>query len=461
MDLFDEQLKEEIFRNAPLASRMRPRTLEEFLGQEHIVGEGKLLRRAIAADRLFQSIILFGPPGTGKTTLANVIANHTSAHFEKLSAVLAGVKDLRRIIVETEERLKFNQQRTVLFIDEVHRWNKAQQDALLPHVESGMITLIGATTENPYFEVIPALVSRSRLFELKPLKVDDLNQILDQAVSDELRGYGYRKVEIAEEARAHIVDLSGGDARNLLNALELAVETTTPDEDGVVRVSLEVAEESIQKRAVHYDKGGDSHYDTISAFIKSVRGSDPDAAMYWLIKMIDAGEDPRFILRRLLILAGEDIGMADPNGLRVATAAAYAFDYVGLPEGLFHIAEATIYLTTAPKSNSLLSSIGKTRQWLESNGVGPVPIHLMDGNRDAKGLGHGQGYLYPHSYDNHFVAQQYLPDEVMGEKFYEPSPVGFEKRLGERLEQIWKIKQEMWEEKRTNERGDEGNQPQS
>lgn len=446
MNLFEEQLKDDMGRNAPLASRMRPRTLDEYIGQEHIIGEGKLLRRAIQADRMFQSIILFGPPGTGKTTLAKVIANHTSAYFVTLSAVLAGVKDLRQVIADAEEKRRYNRQRTVLFVDEVHRWNKAQQDALLPQVESGMITLIGATTENPYFEVIPALVSRSRLFELKPLSESDLQQIIDQALQDADRGYGYRKVEVDAEARAHLVDLAGGDARNLLNALELAVETTPPDADGISRISLAVAEESIQRRAVRYDKGGDSHYDTISAFIKSVRGSDPDAAMYWMIKMLDAGEDPRFILRRLIVLAGEDIGLADPNALRMVTAAAYAFDYVGLPEGVFHIAEATLYLATAPKSNSIGTAIWNTRDWIQTHGTGPVPIHLMDGNRDAKGLGHGAGYLYPHSFENHFVTQQYLPDEVMQEEFYQPGIIGYEQRVAERVQQIRSIRNKWWSE---------------
>lgn len=445
MDLFEHAAQEEIARQAPLASRMRPRTLDEYFGQEHILGPGKLLRRAIAADRIFQSIILYGPPGTGKTTLAMVIANHTSAHFETMSAVLAGVGDLRQVITEAKERLRLYRRRTVLFVDEVHRWNKSQQDALLPHVENGLVTLIGATTENPYFEVIPALVSRSRVFELKPLRHDDLNRLIDMALNDPERGYGRRKVQIEDEAREHLIDLSGGDARNLLNAIELAIETTTPNEDGITVVNLEVAEESIQRRAVRYDKGGDSHYDTISAFIKSVRGSDPDAAMYWLIKMINGGEDPRFILRRLIILAGEDIGLADPNAIQVVTAAAHAFDYIGLPEGLYPISEATLYLATAPKSNSIGDTMGKVQAWLEKNGIGPVPIHLMDGNRDAKGLGHGQGYRYPHSFDGHYIEQQYLPAEVMQERFYEPTSQGYEQQIGIRLDEWRKRKTGWWQ----------------
>ena len=445
-DLFDDQFQEVSFRDQPLAARMRPRTLDEFVGQTHIVGKGKLLRRAIAADRLFHSIILFGPPGTGKTTLARVIAHHTSAHFEILSAVLAGVKDLRRVIAEAEERKKYNRERTVLFVDEVHRWNKVQQDGLLPHVESGLITLIGATTENPYFEVIPALVSRSRIFELKPLLHSDMKMILQQALQDEERGYGYRQIEFTEEAQNHLIDLADGDARNLLNAVELAVETTLPDEDGITRIDLEIAQESIQRRVVRYDKGGDSHYDTISAFIKSVRGSDPDAAVYWLMKMIDAGEDPRFILRRLIILAGEDIGLADPNALRMATSAAYAFDYIGLPEGLFPMIEATVYLATAPKSNSILTTMSNVREWQKDHGIGRVPIHLMDGNRDAKGLGHGEGYLYPHDYPVHIVGQQYLPDEVMGESFYHPGELGYEQRIQQNLIRWRELRDQYWQQ---------------
>jgi len=436
MDLFDHSLREDMAHRAPLAARMRPRNLDEVVGQEDIIGPGKLLRRAIEADRLFSSILFFGPPGTGKTTLAQVIAQHTQAHFESISAVLAGVADLRRVIAEATERRKLYRKRTILFIDEVHRWNKAQQDALLPHVESGMVTLIGATTQNPYFEVIPALVSRSRIFELKPLQDVDLDMILDRALTDPERGYGGRQVVLDEAARRHLVDLSGGDARNLLNALELAVESTPPGADGTIEINLETAEESIQKRALMYDKDGDAHYDTISAFIKSVRGSDPDAALYWLAKMLLAGEDPRFILRRLIILAGEDIGLADPNGLVVAASAATAYEYIGLPEGIYPIAEATLYLATAPKSNSV-GAIFKAQRLIEAEGAAPVPVHLMDASRDAKGLGHGKGYLYPHEFSGHFVPQIYLPTQAQGQEFYQPSDQGYEQSIVERLAQ-WK-----------------------
>jgi len=419
-------------QEAPLAARMRPRSLEEFIGQEHIIGPGKLLRRAIEADRLFSSVIFCGPPGTGKTTLAQIIALHTKAHFESISAVLAGVAELRRLIGEAIERRKLQKQRTILFIDEVHRWNKAQQDALLPQVESGLLTLIGATTENPYFDVIPALVSRSRIFQLVPLTEEQLAIILDRAMTDGERGYGSRPIQFDEDARQHLVYLSGGDARNLLNALELAVESTPQDLRGNVHITLDVAQESIQQRAVLYDRMGDAHYDTISAFIKSVRGSDPDAALYWLAKMIIAGEDPRFILRRLIILAGEDIGLADPHGLQVAASAAYAYEYVGLPEGIFPIVEATLYLATAPKSNSAVSFF-KVRELIEKEGIGPVPTHLMDASRDSKGLGHGVGYQYPHMFPDHFTPQQYLPSTKLGSIFYEPSDQGYEAQVLERL----------------------------
>jgi putative ATPase len=442
MDLFEHAMHERMAHEAPLSARMRPRTLDEFIGQEHIIGPGKLLRRAIEADRLFSSIIFTGPPGTGKTTLAQVIANRTQAHFETISAVLAGVAELRRVIQEAAERRRLHGQRTILFIDEVHRWNKAQQDALLPHVESGMVTLIGATTENPYFDVISALVSRSRVFQLQSLTEEHLNAILENALRDPERGYGSRNILLDDDAREHLLRLSGGDARNLLNALELAVETTPPAlVDGSIHVTLDVAQESIQKRAVIYDKSGDAHYDTISAFIKSVRGSDPDAALYWLAKMLAAGEDPRFVLRRLIILASEDIGLADPHAMQVVASAAYNYEYIGLPEGIYPIAEATLYLATAPKSNSA-GAIFAAQKHIEEEGIGPVPIHLMDASRDAKGFGHGKGYQYPHSFPGHFTPQQYLPTLLLGKTFYHPSDQGYESQIAERLEHWRKLQAE-------------------
>ena len=436
MDLFDHAAQDDIEKAAPLAARMRPRTIDEFVGQEHIIGPGKLLRRAIETDRLFSSLLFFGPPGTGKTTLAQVIAAHTQAHFSNISAVLAGVDELRKLIAEASQRRKMFQKRTILFVDEVHRWNKAQQDALLPHVEGGLITLIGATTENPYFDVIAALVSRSRVFQMLPLTYANLDTILERALKDEERGYGKKVIQLDDDARQHLVNLANGDARNLLNALELAVESTATGPGGSIHITLGAAEESIQQRAVVYDKKGDSHYDTISAFIKSVRGSDPDAAIYWLAKMLAAGEEPRFVLRRLIVLAGEDIGLADPQALVVATAAATAFEYIGMPEGIYPIAEATLYLATAPKSNSA-GAVFKAQKWIEEHGLGAVPTHLMDNTRDAKGLGHGQGYQYPHEFPGHFVAQQYLPTDVLGANFYKPSDQGYEKQILERL-QAWR-----------------------
>jgi putative ATPase len=431
MDMFDHAREERIEREAPLAARMRPRTLDEFIGQEHIIGPGRLLRRAIQADQL-SSLIFYGPPGSGKTTLARIIANTTRAHFIAINAVLAGVADIRDAIKVARERRGMYGQRTILFVDEVHRFNKAQQDALLPHVENGTVILIGATTENPYFEVIKPLVSRSRIFQLRRLDADDLRRIALQALSDPERGYGRLSVQVDEAALDHLADVANGDARAMLNALELAVETTPPDADGTIRVTLAVAEESIQRRAVLYDKDGDAHFDTISAFIKSLRGSDADAALYWMARMLYAGEDPRFIFRRMLIFAGEDVGMADPAAVGVVTACAQAFDYVGLPEGRFHLAQACLYLATAPKSNSAFA-LWDALAAVEQQREGEVPDHLKDASRDAEELGHGAGYLYPHAYRDHWVAQQYLPDDLVGKVFYQPSDQGYEATIQARV----------------------------
>lgn len=410
---------------------MRPVTLDEFVGQSHILGPGRLLRRAVEADRI-TSLILYGPPGTGKTTLARIIANHTASTFVTLNAVLSGVKDIRTEIAAARSRLDLHRQRTILFVDEVHRFNKSQQDALLPHVENGTVVFVGATTENPYFEVNKALVSRSRVFEMKSLTESDLDRVVELALTNK-RGYAHLEVEFHPDARAHLVSTANGDARSLLNALELAVETTEPREDGVIEVDLAVAEDSIQRRAVLYDKEGDAHFDTISAFIKSMRGSDVDAALYWLAMMVYAGEDPRFIFRRMIIFASEDIGLADPRAVQVAMSCAQAYEYVGMPEGQFHLGECCIYLATAPKSNSTFAFFDALKHVTDEQS-GEVPNPLKDGSRDAKGLGHGKGYLYPHAYHNHYVPQQYLPDTMQGTYFYEPSGLGYEKTISERLE---------------------------
>lgn len=425
--LFSHDYRGEASRE-PLAARMRPRTLDEFIGQDHIVGPGRLLRRAIQKDQL-SSILLSGPPGTGKTTLARIIANTTSSNFLSLNAVLAGIADLRTAIEKAKEHFDLYGKRTILFVDEVHRWNKSQQDALLPWVENGTIILIGATTENPFFEVNNALVSRSRVFLLKTLTDADLEKIAWQALRDSERGYGKFDIHFEKGALEHLIHTADGDARSLLNALELAVETSVPawpPRDGeAIQISMAIAEESIQKRAVLYDKDGDYHYDAISAFIKSIRGSDPDAALYWLARMVYAGEDPAFIFRRLLILAAEDIGLADPGAISTVNACAQAFDRIGLPEGQYHLSLAALYLATCPKSNSTMGYFDALAAVEQE--FAEVPNHLKDGNRDQKGFGHGEGYKYPHAYKDHWVAQQYLPDSLKQAVFYFPSESGFEK----------------------------------
>lgn len=421
----------------PLAARMRPHTLDEYIGQDHIVGRGRLLRRAIAADQL-TSVIFYGPPGSGKTTLARVIANHTKSNFITLNAVLTGVADIRTSIKQAEDYFNLYSRRTILFVDEVHRWNKAQQDALLPWVENGTIILIGATTENPFFEVNKALVSRSRVFQLKPLTKEDLKKAADMALKNVERGYGHWNVQFEDGALEHLIDTANGDARSLLNALELAVETTPekwnptgnppePAFGSTIFISKEAAEESIQKKVVLYDRDGDYHYDIISAFIKSLRGRDPDAAMYWLARMVRAGEDPHFIFRRMLISACEDTGLADPMAISVVTSCEDAFDRVGLPEGRYHLAHAALYLATCPKSNSSMAFFDALSAVEKEDAE--VPNHLKDSSRDAEGFGHGSGYLYPHAYRDHWVAQQYLPTELMGRVFYTPSNQGYENTI--------------------------------
>jgi len=408
---------------------MRPRALEEFVGQEEILGPGMPLRHAIEADEL-NSVILWGPPGSGKTTLAHLIANHTRAHFVPFSAVTSGVPELRKMIAEARERRKLYDQRTILFVDEIHRFNKAQQDAFLPVVEDGTIILVGATTENPYFEINAPLISRSRLIVLKPLTPDQLGIILDRALADEERGVGRFALTLADEARAHIVQFSDGDARMALNALEEAAKIT--GKGGAI--TLEIAEQAFQHRALRYDKDGDQHYDIISAFIKSMRGSDPDAALYWMARMIEAGEDPRFIARRIVVHASEDVGNADPLALLVATAAAQAVEFVGLPEARINLAQAVTYIACAPKSNAVVTSIDRAQEDVRKGKLAPVPKHLRDTSyRGAEKLGHGQGYQYPHNFPGHHVEQEYLPDGTKSRPYYEPSDQGYEKKIRERM----------------------------
>ena len=435
MDLFSYMKEKNQEKESPLASRMRPKTLDEVVGQQHIIGEGKMLYRAIKADKL-GSVIFYGPPGTGKTTLAKVIANTTSALFTQLNATTAGKKDMEAAVKDAQDQLGMYGRKTILFIDEIHRFNKGQQDYLLPFVEDGTVILIGATTENPYFEVNGALLSRSVIFELKALEKEDIARLLERAVTDEVCGMGSYGAVLEDDARDFLADIAGGDARAALNAIELAVLTTPRGEDGMIRIDLETASECIQKRVVRYDKTGDQHYDTISAFIKSLRGSDPDAAVYYLAKMLYAGEDIKFIARRLMISAAEDVGNADPQALGVAVSASLAVERVGMPEAQIILAQAAAYIAGAPKSNAASQAIFAAMESVR-NVKTTVPVHLQDAHyKGAARLGHGTGYLYPHDYEEHYVKQQYLPDEIVGSKFYEPTRIGEEESIRKRLERL-------------------------
>lgn len=435
MDLFEYNRSLQGGKNAPLAARMRPTTLEEFVGQEHIVGKGKLLYRAIKSDRL-SSVVFYGPPGTGKTTLAKIIANTTKSKFRQINATTAGIKDIKETVEDAKADLGMYGTKTILFIDEIHRFNKSQQDALLPHVEDGTLVLIGATTENPYFEVNKALVSRSIVFELHQLEDKDIKKLLQRALTDVEKGMGAYHAEMDEDAMNFLANTANGDARTALNALELAVLTTDPV-DGKIHITLEVAEECIQKRALNYDKDGDNHYDTISAFIKSMRGSDPDAALYYLAKMIYAGEDPKFIARRVVICASEDVGNADPHALQVAVAAMEAVNFIGMPEGRIPLAQAVSYVACAPKSNAAYLGIDKALSDVRNIRIKTVPPHLKDAHYSgSKELGHGIGYKYAHDYPNHYVEQQYLPDELVGTVYYAPTENGVERRIKEYLRRL-------------------------
>ena len=436
MDLFDYMRANTMEKESPLASRMRPTTLDEVVGQKHIIGKDKLLYRAIKADKL-GSVIFYGPPGTGKTTLAKVIANTTSARFEQINATVAGKKDMEEIVKNAKDSIGMYGQKTILFVDEIHRFNKSQQDYLLPFVEDGTITLIGATTENPYFEVNNALLSRSRIFELKPLEKQDIRELVMRAVYDTEKGMGTYGADITDEAADFLADVANGDARAALNAVELGILTTDKSDDGKIHITIDVAAECIQKRVVRYDHDGDNHYDTISAFIKSMRGSDPDAAVYYLARMLYAGEDVKFIARRIMICASEDVGNADPMALQVAVAAAQAVERIGMPESQIILSQAVTYVATAPKSNAAYMGIAKAMKTVADTRTMPVPAHLQDRHyKGAEKLGHGLGYKYAHDYPNHYVTQQYLPDGVEGMRFYEPSENGYEKKIREHMEFI-------------------------
>ena len=436
MDLFDYMRANTMEKESPLASRMRPTTLDEVVGQKHIIGKDKLLYRAIKADKL-GSVIFYGPPGTGKTTLAKVIANTTSARFEQINVTVARKKDMEEIVKNAKDSIGMYGQKTILFVDEIHRFNKSQQDYLLPFVEDGTITLIGATTENPYFEVNNALLSRSRIFELKPLEKQDIRELVMRAVYDTEKGMGTYGADITDEAADFLADVANGDARAALNAVELGILTTDKSDDGKIHITIDVAAECIQKRVVRYDHDGDNHYDTISAFIKSMRGSDPDAAVYYLARMLYAGEDVKFIARRIMICASEDVGNADPNALVVAVSAAQAVERIGMPESQIILSQAAAYVATAPKSNAAYMGIAKAMKTVADTRTMPVPAHLQDRHyKGAEKLGHGLGYKYAHDYPNHCVAQQYLPDGMEGMRFYEPSENGYEKKIREHMEFI-------------------------
>jgi putative ATPase len=437
MPLFDLPEEKDLPQSMPLAARMRPQTFAEFVGQEHLVAEGRVLRKCIEADQL-PSMVFWGPPGSGKTTLAHIIANVTRAHFSSLSAVSAGVADLRRVIGEAKKRLKSSGQRTILFVDEIHRFNKAQQDAVLPFVENGTVTFIGATTENPSFEVISPLLSRCRVFRLNLLSDDEVRLIVERAIKDKERGLGEFQITVSEEALRHLVTVSNGDARVALNALEMATFATVPDGDGLRSIDLSAIEEALQHRALLYDKSGDQHYDLISALHKSLRGSDPDAALYWLGRMLEAGEDPLYIARRLVRFASEDVGVADPQALVIAVAGQQAVHFVGLPEGNLALAEAVVYLATAPKSNSLYQAYSRVQQDIQHGRNEPVPLHLRNPVTGLmRQMGHGQGYKYAHDYPDHFVKQQNLPASLQGKRYYVPTEQGYEKDIADRLKKWW------------------------